>query len=233
MINQMRTQSVLECRALTKKFDEGPEKLNVFTNINLSVGPSEKIAVIGNSGSGKTTLLQLLSGLDKPTSGEILVCGHNLSSLKDAQQNKLRNQHLSFVYQFHHLLPEFSAIENIAMPMLLRKGIRLKQVREQAFEILEAVDLSNKAKNKPGELSGGERQKIAIARALVTKPDLVFMDEPTGNLDPNTANKVYELMQSISRKLTTSFVIVTHDINLSQQMDKVFLLESAALVQKQ
>ncbi|WP_257254160.1 MULTISPECIES: ABC transporter ATP-binding protein [unclassified Endozoicomonas] len=222
--------AVLECRALAKSFDEGPEKLEVLNDLNLVIGPSERVAVVGSSGSGKTTLLQLLAGLDRPSSGEIRVCGHELATMKEAEQNELRNRHLGFVYQFHHLLPEFTALENVSMPLLLRKKTPIRQIRERAEQLLDAVGLGARAKHKPAELSGGERQRVAIARALVTEPDLVFMDEPTGNLDPNTAEKVHDLMASLSNEFKTSFVVVTHDMNLARQMDRVFRLDSGTLI---
>ncbi|WP_422410272.1 MULTISPECIES: ABC transporter ATP-binding protein [unclassified Endozoicomonas] len=221
---------ILECRALAKSFDEGPEKLEVLKDLNLVVAPSERLAVVGSSGSGKTTLLQLLAGLDCPSSGEIKVCGHDLSTMKEARQNELRNRHLGFVYQFHHLLPEFTALENVSMPLLLRKKMPIRQIKESAERLLEAVGLLARAKHKPAELSGGERQRVAIARALVGEPDLVFMDEPTGNLDPNTAEKVHGLMATLSREFKTSFIVVTHDMNLARQMDRVFRLESGRLI---
>ncbi|KEQ13205.1 ABC transporter ATP-binding protein [Endozoicomonas numazuensis] len=223
-------KAVLECKALAKSFEEGPEKLEVLKDVNLFVGPSERVAVVGSSGSGKTTLLQLLAGLDHPSSGEIRVCGHELAAMKDAHQNELRNRHLGFVYQFHHLLPEFTALENVSMPLLLRKNTSIKQIKDKAEELLDAVGLIARARHKPAELSGGERQRVAIARALVTEPDLVFMDEPTGNLDPNTAEKVHGLMQSLSQEFTTSFIVVTHDMRLARQMDRVFRLESGTLI---
>ena len=222
---------VLQCTALAKSFDEGPQELQVLSDVNLQVPPSERIAIVGASGSGKTTLLQLLAGLDQPSSGEVLVCGHNLAHMKDRDQNRLRNQHLGFVYQFHHLLPEFTALENVSMPLLLRKDESLKMIRQQAQQMLELVGMSHRMKHKPAELSGGERQRVAIARALVTRPDLVFMDEPTGNLDPNTATRVHELMANLSDELTTSFVVVTHDMAFAEQMDKTYLLKDGSLVQ--
>ena len=225
-----QVNDVLRCTALAKSFDEGPQELKVLKDVNLFVSPSERIAIVGASGSGKTTLLQLLAGLDQPSSGEVLVCGHNLAHMKDREQNRLRNQHLGFVYQFHHLLPEFTALENVSMPLLLRKGVSLKTVRQQSEQMLELVGMSHRIKHKPAELSGGERQRVAIARALVTQPDLVFMDEPTGNLDPNTAGRVHELMADLSRELTTSFIVVTHDMAFAEQMDKIYLLTDGGLV---
>ena len=225
-----QVNGVLKCTTLAKSFDEGPQELKVLKEVNLLVTPSERIAIVGASGSGKTTLLQLLAGLDQPSSGEVLVCGHNLAHMKDRDQNRLRNQHLGFVYQFHHLLPEFTALENVSMPLLLRKGMPLKAIRQQSGQMLELVGMSHRIKHKPAELSGGERQRVAIARALVTQPDLVFMDEPTGNLDPNTASRVHELMASLSKELTTSFVVVTHDMAFAAQMDKTYLLQNGGLV---
>ncbi|AMO57038.1 lipoprotein ABC transporter ATP-binding protein [Endozoicomonas montiporae] len=226
-----QVNDVLKCTTLAKSFDEGPQELQVLKDVNLLVSPSERIAIVGASGSGKTTLLQLLAGLDQPTSGEVLVCGHNLANMKDREQNRLRNQHLGFVYQFHHLLPEFTALENVSMPLLLRKGESLAAIRQQAGQMLELVGMSHRMKHKPAELSGGERQRVAIARALVTQPDLVFMDEPTGNLDPNTASRVHELMTRLSNELTTSFIVVTHDMAFAEQMDRTYLLQGGCLLQ--
>lgn len=225
-----RDLPVLECQLLTKWYDEGPEKLKVLDNINFSVSASERIAVVGASGSGKSTLLQLLAGLDKPTSGSVMICGKNFAELSDYNQGIMRNLHLGFVYQFHHLLPEFSAHENIAMPLLLRKNVSVKQAGQRANEMLEAVGLLARSQHKPSELSGGERQRVAIARALVTRPDLVLMDEPTGNLDPGTANKIQELMTSLSKALTTSFIVVTHDMDFARQMDKSYRLYDGQLI---
>ena len=229
-MNDLNPQPVLECRNLSKQFDEGPEVLKVLTGIELAVMPSERIAVVGTSGSGKSTLLQLLAGLDAPSEGEVKVCGHKLVELSEKRKGELRNRHLGFVYQFHHLLPEFTALENVAMPLLMRKEVSVKQAKQQALDILDAVGLSPRVKHKPAELSGGERQRVAIARAVVGQPDLVFMDEPTGNLDPHTAGKIHELMTSLSRELTTSFVVVTHDMHLARQMDRAWCLEEGHLI---
>lgn len=225
----MNNPPVLECSQLSKQFDEGPEVLNVLTGIDLAVMPSERIAVVGSSGSGKSTLLQLLAGLDAPTSGEVRVCGHKLAELSEKKRGELRNRHLGFVYQFHHLLPEFSALENVAMPLLMRREVSIRQAKQKALDMLDAVGLSHRLKHKPGELSGGERQRVAIARATVGQPDLVLMDEPTGNLDPNTAGKIHDLMTSLSRELTTSFVVVTHDMHLARQMDRAWRLDDGHL----
>ncbi|WP_257294310.1 lipoprotein-releasing ABC transporter ATP-binding protein LolD [Endozoicomonas sp. YOMI1] len=221
---------VLECRRLTKAFAEGPEKLEVLRGIDLLVSPSERIAIVGTSGSGKTTLLQLLAGLDHPSSGEVILCGHQLMKVSEQQQGELRNRHLGFVYQFHHLLPEFTALENVAMPLLLRKEVSVGQASMKAEKMLGMVGLSKRARHKPAELSGGERQRVAIARALVAMPDLILMDEPTGNLDPHTASKIHELMKSLSEKLTTSFIVVTHDMSFARQMDRALCLEDGHLV---
>ena len=221
---------VLACRQLTKRFSDSGDQLDVLCGIDLTIARSERVAIVGTSGSGKTTLLQLLAGLDKPTSGEILLCGHTLHTLSEQKQGELRNAHLGFVYQFHHLLPEFTALENVAMPLLLRKGISITEAQSRALAMLDRVGLSARQKHKPSELSGGERQRVAIARALIGQPDLVLMDEPTGNLDPNTASKIHELMQELSQQLTTSFVVVTHDSELALQMDRALRLEDGLLV---
>ncbi|MDP0562189.1 MAG: ATP-binding cassette domain-containing protein [Candidatus Endonucleobacter sp. (ex Gigantidas childressi)] len=215
---------VLECSSLAKWYDEGPGQLKVLSNLNFSILPSERVAIVGASGSGKSTLLQLLAGLDKPTSGSVSICGMDIAQLSDSKKDMMRNRHLGFVYQFHHLLPEFSARENVAMPLLLRKEVSIKKAAQQSDEILAAVGLSSRANHKPSELSGGERQRVAIARALVTTPDLVLMDEPTGNLDLHTANKIHDLMTSLSKELTTSFIVVTHDMQLAGQMDHSYRL---------
>ncbi|MDD7804427.1 MAG: ATP-binding cassette domain-containing protein [Endozoicomonas sp. (ex Botrylloides leachii)] len=224
------TPKVLECLSLAKAYDQGSEKLDVLTNINFSISHSERVAIVGASGSGKTTLLQLLAGLDKPTSGSVTICGSDLAELSNNEKSTMRNRHLGFVYQFHHLLPEFSACENVAMPLLLRNDIIIKDARKQAETILDAVGLSSRFNHKPSALSGGERQRVAIARALVTRPDLVLMDEPTGNLDPHTADKIHSLMALLSQELTTSFIVVTHDMQLAGQMNRVYRLTDGILL---
>ncbi len=223
------SNTVLTCTELSKEFNEGPENLRIFNNIDFTVNSSERVAVVGASGSGKTTLLQLLAGLDKPSTGEVKICGHVLSELSEKRSGELRNRHLGFVYQFHHLLPEFTALENVAMPLLMRPEVPVKQAQAKALEVLESVGLGSRVKHKPSELSGGERQRVAIARAIVGEPDLVFMDEPTGNLDPNTAEKIHDLMTTLSRELTTSFIVVTHDMNLASQMDRAYKLDNGQL----
>ncbi len=228
MSNEMPSP-VLQCQSLSKCYDEGPETLEVLKGIDFAVAPSERVAVVGASGSGKSTLLQLLAGLDSPTAGTVHICGKNMATLSDAEKGVIRNRHLGFVYQFHHLLPEFTALENVAMPLLLRKGVSIKEAREKASAMLDAVGLSARSRHKPSELSGGERQRVAIARAIVSQPDLVLMDEPTGNLDPNTAGKIHELMLTLSKELTTSFIVVTHDMGLALRLDRAYKLVEGKL----
>jgi len=224
------SKAILECRDLTKHFDEGPAQVQVLKSVNFTLNKGEFAAIIGNSGSGKTTLLHMLSGLDVPSRGQVLINGEDFSSLSDKQRGVVRNRHIGFVYQFHHLLPEFSALENVAMPLMLRKG-SIADVKRQAGEMLERVGLGHRIQHKPSELSGGERQRVAIARALVTQPSCVMADEPTGNLDVHTAHEIQQLMHELNRSLETSFLIVTHDLGLARQVDRVVKMEDGHLME--
>lgn len=215
--------AILSCHSLSKSFQDGVLRVDVLKTIDLEIFPSERVAIIGVSGSGKSTLLHLLGGLDKPSSGEIKVSGKKIDHLSESQLSLIRNQTLGFVYQFHHLLAEFTALENVCIPLLLR-NMPPKDAKEKAFALLEKVGLSHRDRHKLGELSGGERQRIAIARALVTDPVCVLADEPTGNLDHQNADRIYELMLELNRTLKTSFLIVTHDLRLTKHMDRTLEL---------
>ena len=221
--------SVLACSQLCKTFGEGDVALEILRNVDLNVTAGERIAIVGASGSGKSTLLHLLGGLDEPSSGEVRIAGQSLASLSPVQLGRVRNRQLGFVYQFHHLLQEFTALENVAMPLLVR-GVRPADAGEQAIEILGRVGLSERITHKPGELSGGERQRAAVARALVTRPACVVADEPTGNLDRHNAGQVLELMLELNRDFSTSLLVATHDPLIADRMDRVVRLEDGHLI---
>ncbi|NNC77880.1 MAG: ATP-binding cassette domain-containing protein [Woeseiaceae bacterium] len=219
---------VLECRSIARRFVEGGSILEVLKDVNLSIAPAERVAIIGASGSGKTTLLQILGGLDDPDDGEVYVGGEAMHGGTETSRGELRNRYIGFVYQFHHLLPEFTAQENVAMPLLIRRVSR-DEALASAAELLARVGLGQRLTHKPGELSGGERQRAAVARALITKPKLVLADEPTGNLDAGNGKHVLDLMLDLNRELKTSLVIVTHDHAIARQMDRILVLENKRL----
>ena len=221
-------QVIIQCENVCKTFSEGPLSVEVLKGIGLTIRQGEQVAIMGSSGSGKSTLLHLLGGLDGCTKGTVTINGQPLSSMDETAKGKLRNKYLGFVYQFHHLLPEFTALENVGMPLLIR-GESPSTVKEKATAMLEKVGLGSRIQHKPGELSGGERQRTAIARALVTDPVCVLADEPTGNLDNKTAHTIYELMLSLNNELGTSILMVTHDLELAQHMERILVLENGVL----
>jgi len=222
------TETVLECRGVIRRFEEGDSVLEVLKGVDLSVAPAERVAIIGTSGSGKTTLLQIMGGLDDPNGGEVLVDGQAMHGGDEKAKGDLRNRYIGFVYQFHHLLPEFTAEENVAMPLMIRREAKADALA-QARELLGRVGLGERLTHKPGELSGGERQRAAVARALITRPQLVLADEPTGNLDAGNGEHVLSLMLELNRELQTSLVIVTHDHSIAERMDRVLVLEDGRL----
>ena len=219
---------VLICRSGVRRFLEGDSTLEVLSGVDLNVAHAERLAVIWTAGSGKTTLLQIMGGLDEPTSGEVIVGGKSIARTSELEKSTLRNRYIGFVYQFHHLLPEFTAQENVAMPLLIRR-LGKEEAMTSAAELLERVGLGARLGHKPGELSGGERQRAAVARALITRPSLVLADEPTGNLDAGNGAHVLSLMLELNQELQTSLVIVTHDHSVAKQMDRVVVLEDGKL----
>jgi lipoprotein-releasing system ATP-binding protein len=225
----MQDRAVLSCRNLGKSYDEGPQSVVVLQDLQLELHPGERVAIVGSSGSGKSTLLNMLGGLDTPSTGSVWLAGEELSALNEKQRGLLRNRALGFVYQFHHLLPEFTALENVCMPLLIGRT-PISEARQRATALLERVGLGHRLAHKPSELSGGERQRVAIARALVNKPGLVLLDEPTGNLDHHTAQGIQDLMKELSSSSQTAFLVVTHDMELAQQMDRILRLEDGKLV---
>ena len=229
-MNEQSPLAVLSCRRLSKSYQQGQHLLKVLDNLDLDVAAGERLAIIGASGSGKTTLLNLLGGIDSPDSGHVIVNGRDLQSLTGRALDQVRNASLGFVYQFHHLLGEFSAVENVAMPLLIA-GHSYRDALAEAGSLLGRVGLAKRHAHRPAQLSGGERQRVAIARALVNEPACVLMDEPTGNLDRHTAEAVQTLMMDLNRELQISFVIVTHDLTLAARMDRMLQLDGGRLVE--
>lgn len=223
-------EAVIVASNITKRYSQGDLSVDVLKELSLTIKRGDRIGIVGSSGSGKSTLLHLLGGLDKPSSGEVVLAGKNMAGLSQRARGLARNKYLGFVYQFHHLLPEFTALENVSMPLLIRKE-SVKQANEKSAALLERVGLGSRLRHKPSELSGGERQRAAIARALVNDPAVVLADEPTGNLDEGTADSVYELMLELNQDSATSFLIVTHDTRLAQRMDKVLTLTHGTLTE--
>lgn len=220
---------VIACENLAKTYHDGAAEVKVFTQINLAVKPAEIVAIVGRSGSGKSTLLHLLGGLDQPTQGTVCIAGKNIATLSEQAKCQLRNQSLGFIYQFHHLLPEFTAFENVAMPLLIG-GMAPQFIQPKVQTLLSVVGLENRLQHKIGELSGGERQRVAIARALVVNPLCVLADEPTGNLDPQNAEKVLQLFIALQKAQQTSVVMVTHDMNIAQHAQRILVLEQGKLI---
>lgn len=229
--NPSANDVVMRASHIAKTYEEGDLKTDVLSDVSFTLKRSETLAIVGASGSGKSTLLHILGGLDTLTRGEVEVEGRNLSSLSDAERGRVRNRSMGFIYQFHHLLPEFTALENVSMPLLIR-GVSISEAERQAAALLGRVGLGQRLHHKPSELSGGERQRSAVARALVTRPAVVLGDEPTGNLDETNAAQVYDLMIELNREIGTSFILVTHDNRLAKRMDRTLELHNGSLVEK-
>jgi lipoprotein-releasing system ATP-binding protein len=229
-LQKNHTNVVLSAQRLSKTFDDGRNQVEVLKGLDFSIHEGEFVSIVGTSGSGKSTLLHILGGLDLPTSGEIILKGHAMNRLNETKRGNLRNQYLGFVYQFHHLLPEFDAIENVSMPLMLRENSTVEQAQQRATELLTKVGLKHRLTHKPGELSGGERQRVALARALVTSPAVVLADEPTGNLDRRTALDIMDLLKDLRSELNMAMLIVTHDDQLAHSADRILHMQDGLWV---
>lgn len=219
---------LLDVKSISKRYHDGDINVTVLDDISLEIYESDQIAIVGASGSGKSTLLQLLAGLDATSSGRVVLYGDSLSDVNSQRADNLRNQHIGFIYQFHHLLPEFTALENVMMPLMVR-SVSVREIRQRAINILASMQLETRLNHKPSELSGGERQRVAIARALVTQPQLILADEPTGNLDRKTASQVFDQLLEMNQVFKTALVVVTHDLTLAQRMTNIYELEDGHL----